>query len=184
MATKRTPSQFDPFTDRLSRDIRNSLSTAFIKSLRRLDLTPAKEVSTAFLLSDPATIYRVYIDERLERYEEAWRLIREQDIGDAFSQALVLWDQELFFEVHEILEHEWLQAEGEEKEILQAMIRAAGVYVQLSHGNVRGARKMANKALEVLTPNRASIPVLFNLDLLLESLRNLDPVPPKIRNAQ
>ena len=172
--------QFDPFEDRLCRDIRNELSTSFMQTLAQLSMKPVEETAEKYLARDLGPVYRNYIKERLASYSRAVDFILKRKIADPFARAIVLWDCELFFEVHELLEEEWLAASGEEKLVLQAMIRAAGVYVQLGHGNVKGARKMAAKAVEVLTEHREAVPVGFDLDLLLEKLRKGDPLPPKL----
>lgn len=172
--------KFDPFEDRLCRDVRNDLSEAFAGSLAHVDMGPVKKIAEKFLDKDIGHIYRDYINERLKRYEKALNIIQTRQIEDTFARALVLWDQELFFEVHEILEHAWLKAEGKEKLVLQAMIRAAGVYVQLDHGNTKGAHKMAAKAVEGFSSNRDAVPPILNTDLLIDKLRRVDPIPPKL----
>lgn len=149
-------------------------------SLNPLDLTPTQEIADTYLTTELQPRYRQYIDDRMERYARALRRISSSDSTDAFSRALVLWDEELFFEVHEILEHVWLHSTGAAKLILQAMIRAAGMYVQLDRDNVKGATSMAAKAVEALECNRSEVPDLFDLDLLLTKLRDVDPVPPKL----
>ena len=105
------------------------------------------------------------------------RVIAEH-IVETVPQAILLWDHALFFEVHDLLEHEWMRAEGKQKEMLQALIRAAGVYVHLARGNVRGAEKMAAKAVVGLVKHRDSLPAEIDLDLLLSKLQNRDKVPP------
>ena len=170
----------NPFTDRLCRDIRNGLSKALMNSLTHLDLTPAQEIADTYLRDDLHPVYRDYIDNRIKSYDRALENIRSNHITDAFSRALVLWDEELFFEVHELLEQEWRHSTGATKLILQAMIRGAGMYVQLDSDNTKGAASMAAKAIEVLEYNRSMVPDIFDLDLLLYKLRNLDPVPPKL----
>ncbi len=172
--------RFDPFTDRLSRDIRNDLSGALMASLQHLDLAPTQEVADRYLATDLQPLYRQYIDDRLVRYRRVLQVISLHHFEDALRKALVLWDEELFFEVHEILEQAWLNATGETKLILQAMIRAAGMYVQLDHGNTKGAASMAAKAVAVLEANSSKIEDVFELDLLLHKLREVDPVPPKL----
>jgi uncharacterized protein len=171
---------FDPFSDRFSRKIRNDLSEALMTSLRQLDLTPAREVADHYITSELQPKYRQYIDARMTSYQRALELIRSNHIEDPFDRALVLWDEGLFFEVHEILEQVWLKASGTTKLILQAMIRAAGMYVQLDHGNTKGASSMAAKAVAVLESNRKEIPDGFDIDLLLTRLKDVDPVPPKL----
>jgi len=175
-----TISRFDPFEDRLCRDIRNELSEAFMDTLVQLSLEPVKKTAEKYLARGLAPVYQEYIEDRLVRYARAVDIIREEKMEEPFARALVLWDLGLFFEVHELLEGEWLAASGVHKLVLQAMIRAAGVYIQLEHGNTKGARKMAEKAVETLTRQRDAVPPIFDLGLLLAKLRKVDPVPPKL----
>ncbi len=172
--------KFDPFRDRLSRDIRNDLSEALMTSIEGNDIKPVEDVASHFLSRDPAPIYIGYIKNRLDLYKQALKIIEFQHINDAFTRGLVLWDLELFFEVHEILEHAWLKATGPEKLILQAMIRAAGVYIHLEYGNRKGARKMAAKAIAGFQANLQSVPTELDIEILLRKLHILDPVPPKL----
>ena len=171
---------FDPFEDRLSRDIRNDLSEAFAEALNKGSMDPASIVAERYLAQGLAPVYQEYIHGRLIHYQRVMSRIQKEEVGDVFARGLLLWDEELFFEVHEILEHKWLRAEGEEKKILQAMIRAAGVYIKLQQDKTEAARKMADKAVEALTSSRKSVPAIFDLDLLLAKLQALDPTPPKL----
>lgn len=170
----------DPFMDRLCRDIRNDMSAALMRSLRHLDLTPVQEVASKYLAADLQLKYIRYIDDRMCQYSKVLQHISSSHSTDAFFRSLVLWDEGLFFEVHEILEQDWLQSSGTAKLILQAMIRAAGMYVHLDHGNVKGAASMAAKAVETFEANRGEVPGILDIDLLLGKLRNVDPVPPKL----
>lgn len=151
-----------------------------MNSLRRLDLAPAQKIAERYLATDLEPIHRQYIDDHMQRYSRALERIRLQYIHDDFRRALVLWDEELFFEVHEILEHTWMNAAGKRKLILQAMIRAAGMYIHLEHGNTKGATSMAAKAVAAFEVNRSEVPDFLDLDLLLSKLRRVDPVPPKL----
>jgi len=170
----------NPFTDRLCRDIRNGLSKALMTSPSQLDLAPVQKIADTFLTNNIQPVYRQYIDARMEGYARALQSIRSNNLTDPFSRALILWDEELFFEVHELLEYEWFNSKGAAKLILQAMIRAAGMYVQLDRDNIIGATSMAAKAVEAFEYNRREVPDLFDLDLLLKKLRDVDPVPPKL----
>ncbi len=174
----------NPFTDRLCRDIRNDLSGGLMTSLSHLDLTSAQEIADTYRTADLQPIYKEYIDDRMERYGRVLERVSSGGFDDAFSRALVLWDEELFFEVHEILEHVWLHSTGAAKLVLQAMIRAAGMYVQLDHDNVKGAASMAEKAVAVLEAKRSEVPDTFDLELLLRKLRDVDPVPPKLMGSK
>lgn len=171
------PGIFEPFQDRLSRDIRNDLSSAFSQALAEGDLSPVEALTGSLLTRDLAPFYRDYITSRLERYRQAFAQIR---VGcrDPFWQGLVLWDQRLFFEVHEVLEHAWYHAQGERKLVLQAMIRAAGFYIKLEFGYTRQAAKMADKARYVLETNIDSLREYFAPEELLSALALRNPLPP------
>ena len=162
---------FDPFRDRLSRDIRNDLSESLLICLRELRLSPAREVADRFLAANPGPEQVAYIALRLERYERFLDQIA-QGPDDVVWQGLVLWDLGLHFEVHEILEHAWLRAQGEEKSFLQALIRAAGVYIKGEYGFDEGAAKLAAKALPVLVANRERLAAYTDPDRLITALRS------------
>ncbi len=151
-----------------------------MKSLNQLDPAPAMIVADKYLLGNLQPIHKQYIDNRIGGYTRTLEKIISGNITAPFSRALVLWDEKLFFEVHEILEHEWLNSEGAAKLIFQAMIRAAGMYIQLARGNIKGATSMAAKAVETFDNNRSEVPDILNIDLLLSKLRNVDPIPPKL----
>ena len=174
-----TTPRFEPFQDRLSRDIRNELSAALPQALAQNDLAPVRAVAERYLQQDLAAPYVAYIEARLAGYAKAIEIIVRADAKDALARALVFWDMGLFFEVHEILEQAWHGARGAEKEILQAMIRAAGFYIKGEYGYFEAGAKMANRAVAALEKNRQAC-TGFALDTLLESLRNLDPIPPKL----
>jgi len=174
-----TPPRFEPFQDRLSRDIRNELSAALPLALAHNDLTPVRTVANRYLRQNLATPYVSYIEARLTGYAKALEMIAHTNAVDALAKALVFWDLEFFFEVHEILEQAWHGARGAKKEILQALIRAAGFYIKGEYGYFEAGTKMAGRAVAALEKNRQAC-AGFELDTLLESLRNLDPIPPKL----
>lgn len=174
-----TTPYFEPFQDRLSRDIRNELSAALPPALAQNDLTPVRAVAARYLQQGLAAPYVAYIEARLAGYTKALGMIARTEAKGALARALVLWDLGLFFEVHEILEQAWHGVQGAEKEILQAMIRAAGFYIKGEYGYCEAGAKMAGRAVAALEKNRQSC-TGFDLDTLLESLRNLDPVPPRL----
>jgi len=174
-----TTPRFEPFQDRLSRDIRNELSAALPLALARNDLTPVRDVAGRYLQQGLAAPYIAYIEARLAGYAKALALIARTEAKDALTKALVLWDLGLFFEVHEILEQAWRGAQGAEKKVLQALIRAAGFYIKGEYGYFEAGAKMAGRAVAALEKNRQAC-AGFDLDTLLESLRNLDPIPPKL----
>lgn len=173
------PLRFEPFQDRPSRDIRNALSEALAQAITSGGPEPFEQAASRLLAEHPAEPYRDYIGDRLARYRRALAAIK-RGITDPLRQGLVLWNERLFFEVHEVLEHAWLQADGRRKLLLQAMIRAAGVYIKLEYGYDRQAAKMAAKASEVLADSGDLLGDYFDPTELLTALAHLDPVPPRL----
>ena len=162
---------FDPFQDRLCRDIRNQLSESIIACLRTRNLDPAQQVAQRSLAIQLASHQLAYIEQRLAGYAQ---FLEQVVTGpeDVLWQGLVLWDLALHFEVHEIFEHAWHQARGEEKLLLQAMIRAAGVYIKGEYGYTEAAAKLAAKALPVLESQRQRLAVYIEPERLYAAMRN------------
>jgi hypothetical protein len=63
-------------------------------------------------------------------------------IARACRVAAALWNERLFFEVHEVLEAVWKTAGGAERQALQGVIQIAVAYHHLAHGNRRGGRSL------------------------------------------
>ncbi len=174
---------FQPFTDRLSRNIRNDLSRSLVTVLKEASLAPAQAVAENYLKKNLHPDYCEYIETRLMRYTHALAKI-QQGNTDPLFHAMVLWDEKLFFEVHEILEHVWLDAQGEEKQFLQAMIRAAGVYIKLEAGYSAAAGKIAAKAIPILKQNSNRLAKYTEPARLIEALQNLAVESPKLISEQ
>ncbi len=60
----------------------------------------------------------------------------------AVRQAAALWNEHLFFEVHEVLEAVWKTAAGDLRQALQGLIQIAVAFHHRAHGNIRGARSL------------------------------------------
>jgi Domain of unknown function (DUF309) len=63
-------------------------------------------------------------------------------IARACRAAAALWNERLFFEVHEVLEAVWKTAAGAERQAIQGVIQIAVAYHHLAHGNRRGGRSL------------------------------------------
>ena len=176
-ARQMNPHPFDPFRDRLSRDIRNDLSASLLDCLQKGTLAPAQQIAAQYLAARPGPDHIAYIDDRLARYGQFLAQVADGP-DDVLWQGLHLWDLGLFFEVHEILEHAWLHAQGEEKALLQAMIRAAGFYIKSEFGFLEGAHKLAAKALPVLEAHRERLGRYCEPERLLTALRQRHAYPP------
>lgn len=173
------PVQFQPFTDRMSRDIRNALSTSLVQCLKTGSAMPAEETSAKFDIDTLPDSFRDYIENRLNLYRRAVELIADVP-EDPIRKAMVLWNLGLFFEVHEVLEHAWYDAKDDYKLILQALIRAAGVYIKLEYGYRGPAERIAAKALTVLEEQQETLRQWFHPEPLLEALKTTSTPAPKL----
>lgn len=63
-------------------------------------------------------------------------------LAEVLDAAAALFDAHLYFEVHELLEPSWREAEGDEREALQGLIQIAVGYQHLANGNFAGARAL------------------------------------------
>ncbi len=170
--------RFDPFTNRLCRNVRNALSEGFKDALEKMDMLPVRRIAGFFLDDPQPACVSAYIDQRLAAYDQVLTDVSRRHLGDPLDIAVVIWDRRLFFETHEYLEPYWMKADGDEKKLLQAVIRAAGAYVHLEQGNLTGARRIAEKAVGVLEQFRSRLSAHADAGLLLDKLKTLDPVPP------
>jgi len=174
-----TATSFNPFTDRLSRDLRNDLSEAFAKAVESGDPTELEQTLSGYQNRQLTGFYQTYFAERQRRYRHALETIGQED-RSPLARGVVLWNLELFFEVHEVLEHAWYDAEGELKATLQAMIRAAGVYIKRESGLFAAADKIAAKAIPVLERNSALLAPFFSVSPLIAALADRQAPPPKL----
>ncbi len=170
---------FNPFTDRLSRDIRNKLSVSLAEAINMRSLEPVLAVADHFLAGNIPEDHQHYITSRLQRYESALEKV-PATADDHLAIAVILWDLGLFFEVHEILEPPWMKAQGDRKLLLQALIRAAGVYINLELGYTDRATKISGKALPVLTRLEQELKMNMNVGELIATLQELTPEAPHI----
>jgi hypothetical protein len=70
---------------------------------------------------------------------------RMRSRADVLEAAAALFDAHLYFEVHELLEPAWRDAEGGEREALQGLIQIAVGYQHLANGNFAGARALLDE---------------------------------------
>ena len=81
--------------------------------------------------------------------------------GRACRIAAALWNERLFFEVHEVLEAVWKTATGAERQALQGVIQIAVAFHHLAHGNRRGARSLLTEGRgRLATVPVTTLPVL------------------------
>ena len=175
---------FNPFTDRLSRDLRNDLSQSLLEALTTGSSAPLLRVDAKYRnLPGLGDGRGHYLTERLACYHVV--LSNTTDTrANSDHIARLLWNHELFFEFHELLEKRWLAAEGNEKLILQALIRAAGVYILRQFDREAGAYKMAMRSREILIGIRETAPLGFSAEKLLAALSTSQGMPPKFDTTE
>jgi len=172
--------RFDPFNSRLCRNVRNALSEGFRKSLAQGRILPVQRIAESLAEDRLPECVTAYLDNRMDLYQQTLADIRARRLEQPLAVALAIWDRGLFFEVHEYLEPYWMDAAGDEKMFLQALIRAAGAYVHLEQGRVRAAKRLAGKAVTVLDSHPDRLAPFTSPEILSSALRSLDPVPPKL----
>lgn len=87
-------------------------------------------------------------------------------------EGIRLFNDEQFFECHEVLEQAWLEASGPQKTILQGLIQVAVAFYHLRRENFVGARRLLAAGLEKLSelaPQQAEV----DLGGLLTALQQL-----------
>ena len=87
-------------------------------------------------------------------------------IAAAVARAVALWNEQLFFEVHEVLETEWQRTTGPERHALQGVIQIGVALHHHLHGNPRGARTLMREGRERLAAARDALPTLDVAGLL------------------
>ena len=171
---------FDPYSDRLARDIRNSLSSALVQEITWDAAGSLITAADVWLAKAPAPIYQAYIKDRLVLYRRAIDEIRNGQVMDTRYQAICLWNLGLFFEMHELLETIWHQSRDPERSALKGWIQAAGVYVHFLRGKEDAARGLAKRATKHLRKGRACLSFISNLDQLIEAVTDPSDSPPQI----
>jgi len=69
---------------------------------------------------------------------------------EQYLQGLRLFNQEEFFECHDVLEELWSESPGEEQKFLQGLIQASVALFHFGNENLGGARKLYHAAREKL----------------------------------
>ena len=172
--------RFDPFTDRTARDIRNSLSGSFAAAIAAMDPDKYLSVARKWGKQNLSLLYSDYIADRLLRYDGVLHTIRAGGINDPLKQAVVVWNQNLFFEFHEHLEILWKSASGDQRQALKGLIKAAGVYIHLEQHRHKAAKSLATKSFNLLRQYGHCLIFIANFGILLDSLKKFDPAAPRL----
>jgi hypothetical protein len=171
---------FDPFNDRIARDIRNSLSSALVSDLFADKGEKIDQVVLNWGQQRLLPLYQDYIRQTRERYRQVEVDIKSARIEDPRFQALVLWNAGLFFELHELLETIWHGTQGIERTGLKGLIQAAGVYVHRQRENIDAASGLAQRARQNLLAGKDHLNFIANLAQLIECLADPSQPPPHL----
>lgn len=174
--------RFDPFNNRLARDIRNTLAQSYADALPQRDQSVYRREAEKWLAKNLNDEFSGYIQHRIKRYDRTLNQMQQNRIKDAKLQALIIWNHGLFFEVHEHLERLWQKTTGDEYQALKGLIQAAGVYIHLEHGHWAAAEKLAIKSAQRIRKYADCLTFIANLNLLLANLKALESGPPLLTN--
>ncbi len=136
-----------------------------------------RRLAALHLVDDDGTLMDVHLPHRDAAHRHAVRALRAAEvyrsrpapggaIERAAAQAAVLWNQRLFFEVHEVLEAVWKTANGATRQALQGLIQIGVALHHHAHGNVRGARTLMHEGRDRLAATRGALPTV-DVDALL-----------------
>ncbi len=166
---------FDPFNDRKARDIRNSLSTALVEELTRAGKTSVTGVVRDWRSESLAEVYRKYIEQTQQTYQRVLEQVSVDQVDTPYKQSVVLWNAELYFELHELLETIWHGAGEPDRTALKGLIQAAGAYLHSRRGKPEAARKLAARAHTNLRKGESALSFIANLDELINALEKSPP---------
>jgi predicted metal-dependent hydrolase len=77
-------------------------------------------------------------------------MIMPEPYPELYLQGIKFFNEEEFFECHEVLEDLWSEVMGEEKKFLQGLIQAAVALFHFGNENLGGARKLYTTSTEKL----------------------------------
>lgn len=69
-----------------------------------------------------------------------------ETLPEKYLQGIYLFNEEEFFECHDVLEELWSETMGEERQFLQGLIQASVALYHFGNGNLGGARKLFDSA--------------------------------------
>lgn len=81
---------------------------------------------------------------------------------EQYLEGIRLFNEEEFFECHDILEELWTETMGSERLFYQGLIQASVAMFHFGNENLGGARKLYHSSTEKLAPYA---PCFMNLDL-------------------
>ncbi len=127
---------------------------------RTLDAMLRSVLTSGFEAEWPA------VRAKLRQYGEALENWSGQAGGSTrdvvLQKSVLLFNHHLFFEVHEVLEPQWMKEQGEIKRFLQGLIQIAVAFYHLGRGNLAGTRSLLHEGLIKIAPHA---PACLGLEL-------------------
>ena len=79
------------------------------------------------------------------------------------------------------LETLWKDADGDKRQALKGLIKAAGVFIHLEQDHQRAAESLAMKAYSLLQQYHHCLKFVANAETLLNTLKTGEPHPPRLK---
>ena len=90
-------------------------------------------------------------------------------VDERFKKGIELFNQEQFYECHEILEELWLESTGPYRNLYKGVIQAAVALFHLKRGNLNGARALFQTSAAYLTEYKPRA-LGLNVEILIEGM--------------
>ena len=112
-----------------------------------------KQVSLAPDLVPECVDVTVKLSQYRAALEDWTRVDGQADITLALRKGALLFNHHLFFEVHEVLEAQWVQEVDPERRFVQGLIQIAVAFYHQSNSNWRGTVSLLNDGLDKIRPH-------------------------------
>ena len=96
----------------------------------------------------------------------------KETFDDKFSNALILFNNQKWYEAHDAFEDIWNTLDGDERQIIQGILQVSVSQFHLSKGNLNGATILLGEGLGRIK-NRTNINLGIDLKTLCKSLEEL-----------
>jgi len=74
----------------------------------------------------------------------------DEETRGILERGIVIFNEEKFYEAHDVWEDHWLNVSGDERLFFQGLIQTAAAFYKLQLGNPRGMARLLADALEAL----------------------------------
>lgn len=168
--------EFDPYSQRLARDVRNSLGHWFVHGLMSQQPDPAGDALSRLNVAALPESHQDWVRRKVRLYRQ---LAQHIPVGTATSPlelGLELWREGLFFEAHEAFEEAWQSADGDRSLAFKALVQAVGSCIHARRGADGPAKSLAAKAARGLKQYGRSLPEIPWLPQLIAEMQNHGPV--------